>query len=120
MSSSEGTPVNGWIVYEPTKGDIAMLNGSFASQTSIKNADSRSWIWRNISDSLDNALQQTDLHYAAPFAIDYPSIVFASTSRNGTYSELALDVGYDFPSMPNSSSGEYSLPLFPWNQISRH
>ena len=129
MSSVKETSVSGWIVYESTKGDITMLNGSFTSSTSINS--NQPWTWRNTSDSLHTALQKTDLydesptndslhpalqhdlHYAAPFAINFldysHSIVSASTFKNGTYSELALEVTFDVTYISNGSYGEYNF-----------
>ena len=102
MSSVGETSAYGWIAYEPSKGDMTILNGSFTSP-----ADSQSWIWGNMSHSLHTALQQTDIHFAAPFAFESSSIISASTFKNGTYSKLALEVDLDSLPMFNSSLGEY-------------
>ncbi|KAL8792432.1 MAG: hypothetical protein Q9195_004965 [Heterodermia aff. obscurata] len=108
VSSVGENSVKGWIVYEPTKGDITILNGSLTPPTP-------SWVWRNITDSFHAALQLTDHQCAAPFAIEYPfidnaSIVCTSTLKNGTYSRLSLDAPPDSLSAPNSSPAAGSEP----------
>ena len=81
-----------WLLYEPTDGGVALLNGSLSYPMLGPNVNpvTTTWIWKESSKELQVSLPDPTVRFSAPFTISdgkHPTAFFASKFSNGSYNE---------------------------------